>query len=108
VLRREGMVLIAQRAEVDGAAFAVFVVIYLVFLVFAIIATVKIVTKAGYSGWWVLIGLVPVANIVFYFIFAFSEWPVLRELADARTALRSAPPQESGSAPLVPPPPPTG
>jgi uncharacterized membrane protein YhaH (DUF805 family) len=98
-------VVIAQRTDVDGPAFAVFAVIYLVFLVFAIIATVKIVTKAGYSGWWVLIGLVPVANIIFYFIFAFSEWPVLRELANARVALSSASAQGPSPAPQVPPPP---
>jgi len=38
----------------------------------------RIVTKAGYSGWWALITLVPGINIVMLFVFAFSDWPALR------------------------------
>ncbi|MGA2528241.1 MAG: hypothetical protein ABSG36_03650 [Acidimicrobiales bacterium] len=29
--------------------------------------------KAGYSGWFVLLGLVLIVNIVTFFVFAFSE-----------------------------------
>lgn len=39
---------------------------------------VRIIRRAGYSGWWVLILLVPVVNIVMVWVFAFSTWPVLR------------------------------
>ncbi len=56
------------------------IVIWLVF----IIAYIKIITKAGYSGWWVLILLVPIANIVMLLIFAYKEWPIQRELAELR------------------------
>jgi uncharacterized membrane protein YhaH (DUF805 family) len=100
--------MLAQETQVDGAALAVFIVIYVAFLVLAIVATVKIVTKAGYSGWWVLIGLIPLVNIVFYFIFAFSKWPILGELEEARAALRTAPVQQLPMPPDVPPPPPSG
>ena len=54
--------------------------IYLVFVVIGIIAAVKVVTKAGYSGWWVLITIVPLVGFVFILIFAFSTWPATREL----------------------------
>lgn len=56
------------------------IVIWLVF----VIAYVKIITKAGYSGWWILILLVPIANIVMVLIFAYKEWPIQRELAELR------------------------
>jgi len=42
-----------------------------------------IVTKAGFSGWWCLLLLVPVVNIIAPWIFAFSEWPALQN----RTAI---------------------
>jgi hypothetical protein len=46
-------------------------------------AYVRIVQKAGYSGWSVLWAFVPIGNIIAFFYFAFAEWPVtarLREL----------------------------
>lgn len=61
-----------------GAFFLVLVVVYVAIAVVAVVAWVKIITKAGYSGWWVLIGLVPIANIVMFLVFAFSDWPALR------------------------------
>ncbi len=56
------------------------VAIWLVF----VIAYIKIITKAGYSGWWILILLVPIANIVMLLVFAYKEWPIQRELAELR------------------------
>ena len=41
---------------------------------------VRIIRKAGYSGWWVLMALVPIGNLVMLGFFAFKEWPVRREL----------------------------
>lgn len=43
-----------------------------------IVPTVKIIQKAGYSGWWFLITLVPIANLIVYWMFAFGNWPILR------------------------------
>jgi hypothetical protein len=54
--------------------------IYLGFSVLGIGAAVSIVRKAGYSGWWVLAGFVPLANVVMVFAFAFADWPVLQDL----------------------------
>ena len=39
--------------------------------------TFKIVKKAGYSGWWCLLMLVPIVQIVMLWVFACSRWPAL-------------------------------
>jgi uncharacterized membrane protein YhaH (DUF805 family) len=44
-----------------------------------VIPVVKIVQKAGYSGWWCILLFIPVVNVVFLWIFAFARWPKLRE-----------------------------
>jgi hypothetical protein len=35
----------------------------------------EIIHKAGYSRVWILIWFVPLVNIIFLWIFAFSRWP---------------------------------
>jgi uncharacterized membrane protein YhaH (DUF805 family) len=40
---------------------------------------VKILQKAGYSGWWCLIVFVPLVDIVMLYVFAFANWPSLRD-----------------------------
>lgn len=62
---------------VGGLAAAAIWVIFL-------IAYVKIISRAGYSGWWVLVMFVPIVNVVMLLIFAFKEWPIQRELAELR------------------------
>ncbi|MDE2184760.1 MAG: hypothetical protein KGJ78_17230 [Alphaproteobacteria bacterium] len=44
------------------------------FLVFAL-PMMEIIHKAGYSRVWILIWFVPVVNVIFLWIFAFSRWP---------------------------------
>lgn len=63
-----------------GVALSVLLLIYLAVVVVSIIAAVKVVTKAGYSGWWVLTAVVPILNFVMLLVFAFAEWPVVREV----------------------------
>lgn len=58
--------------------------IYLVMLLVFLLAYISIIRKAGYSGWWILTGLVPVLNLVMFLLFAFREWPVQRDLRSAR------------------------
>jgi uncharacterized membrane protein YhaH (DUF805 family) len=38
---------------------------------------VRILRKAGFDGWWVLVLLIPVVNIIMIWIFAFTRWPTL-------------------------------
>lgn len=66
--------------------------IYAGFTALAVAAAVSIVRKAGYSGWWVAAGLLPLVNVVMLFAFAFADWPVLRDLRRAQ-AMPSGPQQ---------------
>ena len=35
----------------------------------------RILARAGFPGWWALIGLVPVINLICLWVFAFIPWP---------------------------------
>jgi hypothetical protein len=88
--------------------------VFLVVGVVSLIAWVKILTKAGYSGWWVLIvfaGIIPFLGALFalvmFLVFAFSEWPIERQLAMARGGGGGYGPPPGGT-PVWSPPPPGG
>jgi len=53
--------------------------IVIVILALYFIPIVKILQKAGYSGWWCLIVFVPLVNIIMFYVFAFANWPALRD-----------------------------
>ena len=38
----------------------------------------RICRKAGYSGWWSLLAVVPLVNLVMVWVFAYADWPRLR------------------------------
>ena len=95
-------IVVASVSAFSGAA-AVLVLVYVTIAVLSIIAAVKVVTKAGYSGWWVLIALVPIVGFVMALVFAFSDWPVLREVRALRAQVSSSsgygwPPGHGGGA----------
>jgi len=48
-------------------------------LIFWFVPIVKILRKAGYSGWWSVVILVPLLNFIMFWVFAFAQWPNLRE-----------------------------
>lgn len=51
---------------------------WLFWLVWAAVVIVpfwKINQKAGYSGYWALLLLVPLANLIYLYYLAFSTWP---------------------------------
>ena len=50
----------------------------LVILFLAIYPYIRILQKAGYSGWWILLGFIPLVNLVILWVFALSDWPALR------------------------------
>ncbi len=52
--------------------------IVILILVLYFVPVVKILRKAGYSGWWCLIAFVPIVNIIMFYVFAFADWPALR------------------------------
>ena len=69
---------------------AVFLVFYLSILVLSIVAGVKVIAKAGYSGWWFLISLVPIVGFVMFLVFAFSKWPIQQRLEAAERSNRQS------------------
>lgn len=86
-------------AGFSAGALIVGLVIGLVVLVIVIWAYVNIIRRAGYSGWWVLILLVPVVGLIMTLVFAFAEWPVTREVRYLREQLA----QLRGGQPGTPP-----
>jgi hypothetical protein len=87
--------------------FGVFGAVFLVAFIFGLICEVKIVSKAGYSGWWVLTAFVPILNFVMFLIFAFGKWPIQTRLetAERRGSRDYVPPQfaPAGAGPTVAP-----
>lgn len=54
-------------------------IVILVILLILFIPTyfvAKVLNKAGFSGWYSLLSLVPIINVVCLWLFAFIEWPV--------------------------------
>lgn len=43
----------------------------------------RIVSRAGYSRWWLLTLFVPVVNLIMLWIFAFADWPAARRRSAA-------------------------
>jgi hypothetical protein len=72
------------------AGLGVLLFFYIALAVLGIVAAVKVITKAGYSGWWILIAFVPIVGSVFALVFAFSTWPVTREIETLRARLAGA------------------
>ncbi|WP_193616503.1 hypothetical protein [Goekera deserti] len=64
----------------NAVALVALVLVYIAVIGFSIYASVRIIRRAGYSGWWVLMGFVPIGNLIMLGFFAFKQWPVLREL----------------------------
>ncbi|MBU1274078.1 MAG: hypothetical protein KJ720_01755 [Proteobacteria bacterium] len=59
--------------------------VVIVVVVASIWLSVKILKKAGYSPWWAVTMLVPLVNIIFVYVFAFSKWPALASAGSAIT-----------------------
>ena len=43
----------------------------------------KIFSRAGWNPWTVLLLLVPLVNIVMLWVFAYGQWPALKDQAEA-------------------------
>jgi uncharacterized membrane protein YhaH (DUF805 family) len=62
--------------DVGGPLVSLIIIVVIALIYF--IPLVKILHKAGYSGWWSLLMLVPILNIIMLYVFAFADWPALR------------------------------
>jgi len=52
------------------------IVAILLILIIPTYFVAKVLNKAGFSGWFSLLSLVPVINVICLWVFAFIEWPV--------------------------------
>lgn len=52
------------------------VVLVLVYAVIICVPGGQILKRTGHSGWWALLLLIPLVNLIAYWIFAFKRWPV--------------------------------
>lgn len=76
-------------AKNDSGAFgenevAIIVAVIAVFIGIGIWLYGRILNKAGYSRWWVLVLLVPIVNIVMFWVFAFANWPNLESVSNEK------------------------
>ena len=69
-------------------AYAIFVIIA---IIFGLIINWRIASKAGYAGALSLLMLIPLVNLIIIILFAFTEWPIERELRAARGARTAMP-----------------
>lgn len=68
-------------AQTMGFAFlGILLIVEIVIVIFMVICAWKIVSKSGYHGALSLLMLVPLVNLIMIAVFAFSEWPVVKEL----------------------------
>ena len=51
--------------------------VIIVYLIVFIVPVRRILSKAGYNGWWAILAVVPLANIGGLWIFASANWPRL-------------------------------
>ncbi|MFM0224793.1 hypothetical protein PQR32_22725 [Paraburkholderia dipogonis] len=38
---------------------------------------VRVIKRAGFSGWWILTMFVPIMNLIMIWVFAFAKWPAV-------------------------------
>lgn len=65
----------------DGVSILHIIAFFTVILLFVFgyfFPIIRIIQKAGYSGWWCLIALIPFGAIVGLWVFAASDWPALK------------------------------
>jgi hypothetical protein len=93
------LLLLDDSSNATGAAMAaigaytVFIVIIgLVFLVLYLIINWRIAVKAGYPGALSLLMLIPLVHFIVLLLFAFTEWPIERELKALRGGGRTLTP----------------
>jgi uncharacterized membrane protein len=46
-----------------------------VYIILIVIPVAKILGRLGFSQWWAAVAIVPVVNLIFLWVMAFSEWP---------------------------------
>jgi uncharacterized membrane protein YhaH (DUF805 family) len=55
-------------------------IIFVIIGIIIVLPNWKIFSKAGFSGWWSLLMIVPFIAVILEYYLAFAEWPIHREL----------------------------
>jgi hypothetical protein len=74
----------AAAGAAAAGAFGAIIIVYAIIIALALVVYWKIVSKAGYPGWYSLGMLVPCVNLVLLIMFAFTDWPIEKELQRLR------------------------
>jgi hypothetical protein len=81
----------------------IWILVVLCGLVLGIVINWRIASKAGYDGALSLLMLIPLANVVVLLMFAFSDWPIERELSALRARAGGGSGDQPGTALWQPP-----
>ena len=46
------------------------------YIALLVVPIARILGKAGFSGWWSLLAILPIVNIICLWVFAFVRWPM--------------------------------
>ena len=71
-----------------GVTASVLVIVYVVIALIVVVAWWKIFSKAGHAGALSLLLFIPLVNVIMFLWFAFSDWPVLKEVRRLRESGR--------------------
>jgi hypothetical protein len=64
--------------------FVVFIILVTALVIWAFVAVFgRIVNRAGYSRWWLVLMFVPVLNLIMLWVFAFADWPAAKPRSPA-------------------------
>jgi amino acid transporter len=82
-----------ENTNYSSAGLAAFIAAYGIFVAIILVLTIviywRIASKAGYAGALSLLMLVPLVNLIIIILFAFTEWPIERELRALRGGART-------------------
>lgn len=56
---------------------AIIALIVVIDIVLVLVPIALILRRAGFSGWWALLRLLPVVHLIFLWVFAVAPWPAL-------------------------------
>jgi uncharacterized membrane protein YhaH (DUF805 family) len=50
-------------------------IVFIIAIAIVAVPLVRILRKAGFSGWWSILYFIPLVNIVGIYLFAYKDWP---------------------------------
>ena len=63
-----------------------FIVIVPIILAVLLVPVARVLRRAGFSGYWCVLSVIPLAGLIGLWVFAFISWPSIDEPATRRAA----------------------